>query len=80
MNNFNFVLLNYIIISKPSKTSYIHAVVNAITRAYTSIPEKVSQVQCILQEHHGYFSSPDASSKTKEERLFELLYTIYFIV
>ena len=26
----------------------IHAAVNAITRAYTSIPDKVSQVQCIL--------------------------------
>ena len=30
-----------------------NAAVNAITRAYTSIPHKVSQVQCILQEHHG---------------------------
>ena len=31
----------------------IHAAVNAITRAYTSISDKLSQVQCILQEHHG---------------------------
>ena len=30
----------------------IHAAVNAITRAYTSILDKVSQVQCILLEHH----------------------------
>ena len=31
----------------------IHAAVNAITRAYTSIPDKVSQVQCILSGYLG---------------------------
>ena len=35
----------------------IHAAVNAITRAYTSISDKISQVQCILHSHSYYFTT-----------------------
>lgn len=30
----------------------IHAAVNSIKKAYTNIPDKVSQLECILLEHH----------------------------
>jgi hypothetical protein len=30
----------------------IHAAINGIKKAYSNIPDRVSQLQCILREHH----------------------------
>lgn len=30
----------------------VHAAVNSIKKVYTNIPDKVSQLKCILLEHH----------------------------
>lgn len=30
----------------------IHAAINSIKKAYTNIPDRVSNLQCILREHH----------------------------